>query len=256
MPSYGDSSESIMAYPLSLSMDKLKDMSCQSMFGLPETTPSPSTPDSRDSSSPQQHSLTTVACVVEAIDRVFSPSAGMTWTEKKGAFYDILNRVHFDDNEISKYILFDKSYPYTRNLIATDNENYTLILLCWSAGRESKIHDHPCQGCFVRTISGRIQENTYSMHKDTDEILPMAENIYGPGLVSYMHDSIGLHKIGNPHPSEGAISLHLYVPPFKKCKVWSEAGKLSSFEEGRMGYYSEYGIRVSKEESESLMYYL
>jgi len=41
-----------------------------------------------------------------------------------------------------KYALFDTSKNYTRNLIATDDETFTLLLLCWNAGRESPIHDH------------------------------------------------------------------------------------------------------------------
>ena len=34
-----------------------------------------------------------------------------------------------------------------------------------------------------------------------------------------MNDDIGLHKIGNALKRMGAISLHLYTPPFDACKV-------------------------------------
>ncbi len=42
-----------------------------------------------------------------------------------------------------KYALFEPMKNYTRNLIATDDETYTLLLLCWNPGKESPIHDHP-----------------------------------------------------------------------------------------------------------------
>ena len=38
--------------------------------------------------------------------------------------------------------MFDASKNYTRNLIATDDETFTLMLLCWNADKESPIHDH------------------------------------------------------------------------------------------------------------------
>ena len=42
-----------------------------------------------------------------------------------------------------KYALFEPMKNYTRNLIATDDETYTLLLLCWNPDKESPIHDHP-----------------------------------------------------------------------------------------------------------------
>lgn len=165
--------------------------------------------------------ITTVACAVEAINSVFcktSPNYSSIWVERKAKLFEILNKIDFEPTELCKYIHYDNNIPYTRNLVATDNENYTLLLLCWSPGRESKIHDHPCQGCFVRTLSGQIKEWVYTVKPD-GEIALAREGVYKAGLTSFMADDIGLHKIGNPHPTEGAMSLHLYVPPFRQCKV-------------------------------------
>jgi cysteine dioxygenase len=120
--------------------------------------------------------------------------------------------------ELGTYTYFDNAVPYTRNLITTDNKNYTLLLLCWGAGRESKIHDHPCQGCFVRTIQGSIAESIYTVNAEK-EIRYSRCNTYPEGQTSFMSDTIGLHKIGNPDPQQGAITLHLYLPPYETCKV-------------------------------------
>lgn len=37
--------------------------------------------------------------------------------------------------------------------------------------------------------------------------------------VSYMSDELGLHRVENTSHSNGAVSLHLYSPPFASCQV-------------------------------------
>jgi hypothetical protein len=54
----------------------------------------------------------------------------------------LFGRLDLDKKEWAKYAIFDPSKNYTRNLIATDDETFTLLLLCWNAGKESPIHDH------------------------------------------------------------------------------------------------------------------
>lgn len=60
------------------------------------------------------------------------------------------------EEEWRKYAFFDGEKNYTRNLIATDDETFTLLLLCWNAGRESPIHDHVslfvCVACALVAI--------------------------------------------------------------------------------------------------------
>ena len=67
----------------------------------------------------------------------------------------------------------------------------------------------------------------------------------------FIDDSRGLHKIGNPCPHTGAVTLHLYTPPYKSCKVWSDVSlnngeKLlyKDFQIGVMGFFSVYGVRT------------
>ena len=60
-----------------------------------------------------------------------------------------------------------------------------------------------------------------------------------------MSDDIGLHKINNPNKEYGAVSMHLYCPPFQSCKVWATEGvnQLSQAEVANVGYFSVYGHR-------------
>jgi len=169
-----------------------------------------------------------------------------TWEYKYDQIVKLLQRVDFTTTETNKYTFFDFTKPYTRNLIATDGKNYTLLLLCWNPGKESKIHDHPCEGCFIKTIRGCIKETTYTTNPKTNEIKQKHIRFFSENQISYMHDSIGLHKIGNPSHDIGAVTLHLYTPPYGSCRVWSQAGagELNKSEEAKVGFFSVYGHRT------------
>lgn len=55
----------------------------------------------------------------------------------------LFSRVDLTAGEWREYALFDCMKNYTRNLIATDDETFTLLLLCWNPDKGSPIHDHP-----------------------------------------------------------------------------------------------------------------
>lgn len=173
-------------------------------------------------------------------------SQNLPYSEVKVAIENILHRVDLTTTETNKFTFFDNDKPYTRNLISTDGKHYTLLLLCWGPGKSSKIHNHPCDGCFIKTISGCIKETRYVAVESNDEIQQSGTKFYCEGQVSYMTDELGLHKISNPNHNVGAVTLHLYTPPFNSCKVWSCEGKgeLSKVEKGVMGFFSVYGLRT------------
>lgn len=189
----------------SLPMDSM-----DSMNGVPE---SPST------NCLKGKPLTTVACVVEAINCVYKNIPKENWEKRREMLTKILTHTNLSVNDVGKYTLFDKNLPYTRNLVATDGFNYGLLVLCWNGGMESKIHNHPCDGCFVKVLRGTIKETRYSYDQQTDAITLLSEFEGQEGDVAYMDDFVGLHKIGNPSKDVGAVTLHLYTPPYSLCKV-------------------------------------
>ena len=46
----------------------------------------------------------------------------------------------------------------------------TLLLLCWNEGKFSPIHDHPCDGCWLRVCQGEIQETRYEVNEESDSL--------------------------------------------------------------------------------------
>ena len=116
------------------------------------------------------------------------------------------------------YSFIDETKPYTRNLIATDHQTYSLLLLCWNPGQESPIHNHPCDGCWLQVLEGMIREVRYdtNLQETSNEVYSSRDN------VTYITDQDGFHKVGHACPTEPpAMTLHVYAPPFTKCKVWA-----------------------------------
>jgi hypothetical protein len=195
-------------------------------------------------------------------------------------------------SDVQKYCYFDSSVSYTRNLVSTDNSSYTLLLLCWNNNRQrSPIHNHPGDGCYMRVVSGSIMEQLYNVReqhatstcKDMNigelDAIPatlecIATNYYEKNQVAFINDNIGYHSIGcsavttvaqgssNKCTSgPGAISLHLYCPPIKRCQIVTQSTSFSSngcdggnnsdykrsktyiHDSGPMYHHTEYGSR-------------
>ena len=154
-----------------------------------------------------------------------------------------------EKDEWQRFAHFDPHKNYTRNLIATDHKTYTVLLLCWNPQRESPIHDHPCDGCWMRVLQGGIRECRYVEDESSPEKLTcFQDKIYDEeGGVVFIEDSQGYHKIGDASKTaeEPAVSIHLYSPPFSKCKIFLDASR-NKPSQTHMCNYSEYGEKVDK----------
>ena len=149
--------------------------------------------------------------------------------------------MNFTRSDWEAYAHFDPTQAYTRNLIYTDNATYTLLLLCWNAGAESKIHDHPCDGCWMHVLQGQVRECRYELPAQPGAALEcIADETFHEGQLAFINDYIGLHKVGNPGLVP-AVTLHLYHPPFSRCRVWADSDSGSSSQAACATHFSEYG---------------
>mmetsp|Transcript_32952 Transcript_32952/g.75894 ORF Transcript_32952/g.75894 Transcript_32952/m.75894 type:complete len:159 (-) Transcript_32952:749-1225(-) len=73
----------------------------------------------------------------------------------------VFRRVELTPRDLATYAHFEPTRNYTRNLVATDGKHFTLLLLCWNPGHESPIHNHPCDGCWMKVVKGTVQECRY-----------------------------------------------------------------------------------------------
>ncbi|KAF1328894.1 Cysteine dioxygenase, partial [Globisporangium splendens] len=177
--------------------------------------------------------------LVEEVDQLLKePEMSATPMKKQPVFQSLLDG---DMRELERFAFADTSKNYTRNLIATDNETYALILIVWNRGKYSPIHDHPCDGCWVKVIDGAINEVRYVSQ---DGKLVESSNLTLDQGVTYMDDSMGFHKIGNPSAAVDAITLHLYSPPYDKCRVWFDTENAEKSSVAHAYYFSEFGERA------------
>lgn len=193
-------------------------------------------------------SLLSLSDLVEEISKQLTCCRDMP-LPKRQHIRRLLERLEVNQDEFARFAHFDADKRYTRNLIATEEQTeatlgFTLLLLCWNPGKESPVHDHPCDGCWFRVIQGSVCETRYLL-PDKDSVcralVRTGECTAASGDVAYMDDSMGLHKVGNPSPSVPAMTLHLYSPPFSKCSVWMDESNSERRCQPTVTYYSENG---------------
>jgi len=165
---------------------------------------------------------------------------------------DVLGAYNTKSADWRRYAKFDK-FKYTRNLVHEGNGKFNLMLLCWTPGNQSSIHDHSDAHCFVKDLDGDLLETRYHWPResidDKKEALKEKDRTYiHPNDVTYMSDELGLHRVENISHTEKAVSLHLYSPPFKSCKVFDE--RTGDNFKAPMTFWSKFGERINTKKSE------
>jgi cysteine dioxygenase len=209
------------------------------MDSTPSTRP-------RDSTRPSPEPTTHFDALVSSINKILGPSNGI---DSAGVnvqdLQDAMLAYTSNEADWAKYALSDPSRGYTRNLVDNCNGKSNLLILVWSPGKGSPIHDHANAHCVMKVLKGTLQETLYGwpcqradnpatcahaeqqLQSDCPSpehtcsagsapLQPAALQIhrdiaYGEDQVTYMSDKLGLHRIANPSETEFAVSLHLYT---------------------------------------------
>lgn len=199
--------------------------------------------------------------LVHDINSILGPcngidSAGIDVDELKAA----MSNYDSNENEWSRYAFADHTRAYTRNLVDAGNGKSNLLILVWTPGKSSPIHDHANAHCVMKILKGSLTETLYgwpcqrgdnpadcatsasSLYPSTEHtcsgrkenLEPHALSVrrsttYEQGQVTYMSDRLGLHRILNPSEAEVAVSLHLYTVSLRprRRRTWSEVDMLT-----------------------------
>ncbi|KAI0177501.1 RmlC-like cupin domain-containing protein [Pestalotiopsis sp. NC0098] len=188
--------------------------------------------------------------LVQVLKDALGESSGLTSDDVDvDVLSDSMARYMSDDAEWSKYALADASRAYTRNLVDEGNGKSNLLVLVWTPGKGSPIHDHGNAHCLMKILRGSLTETRYDFPEGTQpqEMKVKSRTTHDENAVAYMADELGLHRVSN-EGSDFAVSLHLYTPPNVAkggCWIFNEkTGKRSHVP--KCGYYSAYG-RLCKE---------
>ncbi|CAH2244955.1 cysteine dioxygenase type 1 [Pararge aegeria] len=236
--------------------------------------------------------------LVQELHRVFSKNHVNIQEVQK-----LMSAYKSDPKQWRKFAKFDR-FRYTRNLVDAGNGAFNIMILCWGPGHASAIHDHADSHCFMKLLSGGLDEVRYDWpnnvepevvkkmknktnrrtsseteaeladsvtdldisgendrcqsscqsqneHEEDEERGYDAQSMKEIGRtrlevndVCYINDAQGLHRMENPSHVDGAVSLHLYCPPFDSCRVFdSRTGKSS---EVKVTFWSMYGKKIKK----------
>lgn len=127
----------------------------------------------------------------------------------------IMEEYESDELEWGKFALGDVTKNYTRNGVVDINGNANLLVIVWTPGKESAIHDHASAHCCMKILKGQLLESLYDVPESVgQEMVPRSKTILNRNEVAYIADTIGLHKISNESKNDFAVSLHLYTPPY------------------------------------------
>ena len=119
--------------------------------------------------------------------------------------------------ELKPYYNFN-DHSYTRNLIYKDS-HFELMLLCWSPGAETELHNHNASKAWVTCLSGEIEEIIYSS-QFSGSFPRLRSRTISRRSNSYIDDNLGLHKLVN-RCKEKAVTLHCYSPPVESCQIYN-----------------------------------
>lgn len=82
----------------------------------------------------------------------------------------------------------------------------------WNPGKGSPIHDHADAHCILKVLAGELTETVYEnplINEAKGEPLRMkSSTTHGVNDVTYISDTIGLHRVHNPSSKNVAVSLH------------------------------------------------
>ncbi|KAL2867570.1 RmlC-like cupin domain-containing protein [Aspergillus lucknowensis] len=163
--------------------------------------------------SPEQNAFDKL---VASLRSALSTSSGLTLDDVNLPSLMTLMKLYDsqEDWNWEKYALSDGDRAYTRNLIDEGNGKSNLLVLVWSPGRGSPIHDHGNAHCLMKILRGSLTETRYSFPRQGQgqgytqgPLDTISERTYSENEVAYMADELGLHKVSN-RGSDYAVSLH------------------------------------------------
>lgn len=188
--------------------------------------------------------------LVLAMKKALGPSSGLTSDDVDVSLLTkLMKNYNSNPMEWGKYAFGDASRGYTRNLVDEGNGKSNLVsrlwskqtvfaasscnwelmgvvqlVLVWSPGKGSPIHDHGNAHCLMKILHGSLTETRYAFPDVDAEPGPMeiiSEKTYEKNGVTYMADELGLHRVSN-RGSDFAVSLHCKTLPIPQSTHFAD----------------------------------
>jgi hypothetical protein len=135
--------------------------------------------------------------------------------------------------------LISRPKAYTR-ICAYRDDKFEVVLLNWSPGAASAIHDHGDQHCWMLVLEGRLEVEDYE-RLDAGDVAGYARveardtRILEPGQFDLRSGRFDLHRVAATRNAP-ALSLHIYARPLRSYLVYDEGSRRC---ESALGIYDE-----------------
>lgn len=122
--------------------------------------------------------------------------------------------IDYNGTDWKKHIVISSNY-YKKKIYS--NELAEMFIITWNVNAESKVHNHPDEGCILKVLKGKLKEEIYENKDNSTEYI--SEKILKKGDVGFQISNKYLHKIKNESKNY-TVSLHIYSPPNFKIKYY------------------------------------
>lgn len=101
---------------------------------------------------------------------------------------------------------FLKNSGESKKIKIYENEFFDAYIIVWNMYERSKIHNHSENGCWLKVLKGKLEENLYD-----ENLNYVIRKTIKQGESSFIKNSIGYHNIVNIE-NEKSLTLHIYSP--------------------------------------------
>ncbi|MEO1234621.1 MAG: cysteine dioxygenase family protein [Myxococcota bacterium] len=117
---------------------------------------------------------------------------------------------------------------YARNLLHRDPQGrFCVIVMVWSEGQGTPIHDHGGLWCVECVYRGRIRVRSYDRGEDDGTHATFRETeavVAGCGEAGHLIPPFDYHIIDNPFGDGAASTVHVYGGDMNHCRVFEPVG--------------------------------
>jgi 3-mercaptopropionate dioxygenase len=113
---------------------------------------------------------------------------------------------------------------YARHLLYGDpGGRFEVVVMAWSPGQETPIHDHSGMWCVEGVVQGVIDVTRYDLKEmigDDEARMERTEVIHaGLGQCGALIPPVEYHRIANPYES-AAFTIHVYGGRMRACRIF------------------------------------
>jgi predicted metal-dependent enzyme (double-stranded beta helix superfamily) len=114
-----------------------------------------------------------------------------------------------------------------RELYRSREHGYSVVAMTWAPGQGTPLHDHEQQWCVEAVWAGQLEITPYvllAQDGDCYRFSAGAPELARHGDCSAISPPGEHHTVRNPHPSQVAVSVHVYQRAIEQCTMFTPRG--------------------------------